>query len=67
MTTETLKPCPFCGSNDRLRLYEPFEPSDELVVVTCDQCNANGPYYGENDSQSEAEAVALWNRREKQP
>lgn len=60
-----LEPCPFCGTNDRLRIYNPFDDDSETEVVTCDQCNAEGPYYGCSDSTSETEAIELWNRRDR--
>ena len=63
MQKPTLLPCPFCGNNDKLRIYVPFAEDKETSVVTCDQCNAEGPYFGGSDSQSEDEAIAAWNRR----
>jgi Lar family restriction alleviation protein len=68
MTDDTqsavLLPCPFCRTNNQLKVEQPFEPEDETSVVVCNKCNASGPYYGGSDSTSEAEAVELWSRRD---
>lgn len=44
-----LLPCPFCGYDKAFR-------SD--AYVECCRCGASGP-----DAHSEAEAIALWNKR----
>lgn len=56
---QELKPCPFCGGNN-LGFSEIF---DETEVVHCHSCNAEGPFWGGNDSQSKQEATDKWNTR----
>jgi Lar family restriction alleviation protein len=62
--TAGLKPCPFCGNRSGL---EPFPLDDEQYAVCCPRCNAQGGYYGGNDSTSPSEAVAVWNQRATPP
>lgn len=59
MTKPDLKPCPFCGSTD----VHVRQIDKECSVVSCDGCNAEGGYFGGNDSTSPAEAIEAWNRR----
>lgn len=54
-----LKPCPFCGSPS----ISFRELESETIVATCDTCNADGPYWGGEDSQSEQDAINQWNTR----
>lgn len=70
MTAEerTLKPCPFCGSNN-IKLWDHFEGS----AVECVGCKANGPtaqLRGDRETEDsrtvvEAQGVAIdeWNIR----
>ena len=48
-----LKPCPFCGSTD-------LHMQDVDRFLQCYNCDATGPWHID---QTEAEAVAAWNRR----
>ncbi len=56
---ETLKPCPFCGS-EKLTVSDYGE---EVSCVTCKDCLAEGGHWGDSDSTSPDEAIALWNKR----
>ena len=56
---QELKPCPFCGNS----VLSFRELETETIVVTCDTCNADGPYWGETDSQSQQDAINQWNTR----
>ena len=49
----TQKPCPFCGSRKTLLSDGP------LFWVTCDGCDAEGPYTRESSEK----AVELWDTR----
>ena len=51
--SEDLKPCPFCGSTD-------LHMQDVDRFLQCYNCDATGPWHID---QTEAEAVAAWNRR----
>ena len=53
MTAEPLKPCPFCNGNSRLW------DDEENYFIACDRCGSCGA-----TRESEAEAIAAWNRRE---
>ena len=59
MPESELKPCPFCGSAD----VDVCNLDEETSVVACDNCNANGGYFGGSDSTSPTEAIAAWNTR----
>jgi Lar family restriction alleviation protein len=50
---ETLKPCPFCGSEETA-LSEPPVP----WLVICEECGAEGPYADKRKG-----AVGAWNTR----
>lgn len=52
-----LKPCPFCGRDHRLPIIQ--DEASGLMHVYCQACGASGPV----ESESEAEAIAGWNRR----
>ncbi|MDV5861341.1 Lar family restriction alleviation protein [Pseudomonas mendocina] len=58
MSSEELKPCPFCGTSDLLG----FEPSYEggWTIVKCRKCGCSGPT---GRSESEHDAIAWWNAR----
>lgn len=49
-----IKPCPFCGSDSKLRVSGPAF-SDERYVV-CDNCDTYGP-----SGESTEDAIKLWN------
>lgn len=51
MTDNTLKPCPFCGSNDI---------SDAHRFVSCLSCAADGPF---SKRYANGSSIELWNRR----
>ena len=55
MTTETLKPCPFCGGEAELHWH-----SSDCWGTTCKVCRADGPI---PKRDTEAEAIAAWNTR----
>jgi Lar family restriction alleviation protein len=54
----TLKPCPFCGSNNlSIQVDDNYIP----ILVTCDDCNAEGPQdYGNKKGD---QFIELWNQR----
>lgn len=60
--TETLKPCPFCGSTD-------LEEADAVTPgVYCYSCRASGPEaYPDNLEDTAAAAATLWNTRTSEP
>lgn len=60
-----LLPCPFCGAD--AAYISAREIDDECFVISCDKCNAEGPYYGGNDSTQPEEARKLWNTRAAPP
>ena len=59
-----LFPCPFCGSREVDATYEALDanPVDGPIIwfVECGACGSQGP---QSPGNSEAEAVAAWNRR----
>ena len=60
MTSETLKPCPFCGGENVDTSYKDTFSGDFRRGVYCaDCCGGIYPYY-----DTEAEAIAAWNTRE---
>ena len=60
--TEQLKPCPFCGGTD---LYWPHGTDPAIIECGGFGCGARS---GVPDEQTEAAAIAAWNRRaEAQP
>ena len=50
--TQTMKPCPFCGSTT----CQPWRTGN--IAVMCPDCGANGP-----PSYSEKSAIKAWNIR----
>jgi len=56
---ETLKPCPFCGSDATVEFYD-----DGGWCVACDE---SGCANMDNTYSTEAEAIAAWNRRAEPP
>ena len=53
MGEETLKPCPFCGSDDLL-----IDGHSSGASIECQECLAEGPFGDSHDGARE-----LWNRR----
>jgi len=58
VTAKDLLPCPFCNGKAYLA-----DLGDETSAVACENCNAQGGYYGGSDSTSPLEAAKMWNRR----
>jgi len=59
--TEKLKPCPFCGSEaDLIIRHSMVRPELSVVVCTLDLggCGSSTAWL-----ETEAEAIAAWNRR----
>ena len=56
----TLKPCPFCGSEDVKEVYTFYTIFRHSVY--CKNCYTEGPA-----KPTEAEAVEAWNNRIKEP
>lgn len=56
--TETLKPCPFCLSDEFTRVEADCDGDDDAWHVYCDNCSTCGPY-----GRTEDEAVFCWNQR----
>lgn len=54
---DTIKPCPFCGSEDVTIDYV-MTPTGRCINVLCCDCTACGPMVG-----AEPEAIAAWNQR----
>lgn len=54
---ETLKPCPFCGSNE-VQLYVCLNEIKTAYVVQCIDCGASSAYM-----YSRKDAIEMWNRR----
>ena len=64
---KTLKPCPFCGSDDLLPSFHTGK-RELLVCVSCDNCDVEGPtvIIDENDNDRRkalAKAHEAWNKR----
>lgn len=58
--TDTLKPCPFCGTHETSEgdCVGVNNLNDLTFWVSCSKCGADGPR-----EETEAEAIAAWNRR----
>ena len=54
-----LKPCPFCGSTDHHHIASVLNGRSQ---VHCEYCGSEGPV-----CESEASAIAAWNRRTPAP
>jgi Lar family restriction alleviation protein len=60
MSNETLKPCPFCGS-------ENIEIAPIGEYVFCNDCYTIGPQEHGNTSEEKIQrAIAAWNKRVKE-
>lgn len=57
MTSEALKPCPFCGGKE-VRVQQNGLPRNRFWECVCDDCDFCGPAVDTKD-----EAVEHWNRR----
>ena len=55
---KTLKPCPFCGSEVKIRIA----PLMGTVMFVCKNCGADVCFYG---GEYQPEANEHWNRRAK--
>lgn len=55
---EAIKPCPFCGEQQRLEALTHNPPAEHLRIIDCIGCGACGPTAASDD-----EAATLWNRR----
>ena len=56
---DELKPCPFCGSNNKM-IYEGFKEEYEPFAwwwVSCDECGAA------MTASTEKKVIQAWNRR----
>lgn len=77
--TDTLKPCPFCASNDIEYNSDDFDGTD--FVITCRDCGIFFPWYlvhdivnkeygypkgdgGHSKARYKKAALKLWNRRD---
>ena len=62
---EELRSCPFCGSNNT-NIWERMDNEDKRVVydVSCHNCGARGPSFGDNLSGSRlSDKIAAGNKR----
>jgi len=71
MTTK-IKPCPFCGSEAKMKYDGGNEVYGQRWWVACGRCWATGPTFGgssswrvvkKEDDAAKASAVAEWNTR----
>lgn len=66
---QNLKPCPFCGKNDLLRIkaikHDHRSTFPYIGVVTCLNCFSRIMSHGfsETPEKAKKEAVIAWNRR----
>lgn len=61
MTKKKLSPCPFCGQNDELPVWDEDLPQHirkHAFIVICGNCGMRGPW-----GYTEKEAKQLWNER----
>ena len=59
MTTDKLKPCPFCGHEAYIRTVDEVFRTDDLVYrAECEWCCGNSGWYS-----TESEAADAWNMR----
>ena len=60
MSTEQLKPCPFCGRTDiRVYMYDAVLMGGEPDgFAQCQDCSVAGP-----SGESKEQIIAAWNRR----
>jgi len=68
MTTETLKPCPFCQSTSAHTFFGVKDNGESKLGVQCGECGAEisrwFPWVADDERQkSLLEAVARWNNR----
>ncbi len=60
----TFKPCPFCGGDASLRVYEPPFTKSRYFYVQCDNCKAMTSPVQIVDYRQAFEAIGKWNRRQ---
>ena len=67
MSEFKLKPCPFCGEKDKLRIgHNSWVSPNECYsgYVYCDKCSASISVIRRNTlEEAEADAVKIWNTR----
>lgn len=64
MTTDTLKPCPFCGASRTVELWVNFD-AGHIAHIHCEGCGADGPsIYSEHGAQTAIKRARFgWNGR----
>lgn len=66
-----LKPCPFCGNQDRLKFSFSFKKDRkvrlgihfDLCELKCCGCSARMVQAGPGRERAEENAISMWNRR----
>ena len=58
--SDKLKPCPFCGSDEKDLVIQRVDTPSPYWYVLCEVCDASGPTSG----TTTREARRLWNMRE---
>lgn len=67
--SDTLKHCPFCGSNELTRQISTPDREGVPVNVMCMDCGTSGPWVYcsppeiKNDGEIPMDAIMAWNRR----
>ena len=57
MMNNSLKECPFCGSNATLAIEHDY------IFVTCIKCGASSARYKRDDMSNEQKCIDNWNER----
>lgn len=52
---DELKPCPFCGSDEDIRVVSEYSEAFYVYCLTCTSCGPSGA--------TSQEAIEAWNRR----
>lgn len=64
--TIPLRPCPWCGTEERqglVALCERFDPV-HIAYIHCEKCGARGPSeYHDNEAAALRDACNAWNKR----
>lgn len=55
---DEVKPCPFCGNNEVIKLVIDDNPCDRKHRILCDKCGARS-----GECEEPEEAIRRWNRR----